>query len=71
MVHSIGRIPGIVVIIVIISVVNHGRIAMITITTVVIVIIMTIDSHCHDRKCGKIGRIISVIIWWIIGHIGR
>jgi hypothetical protein len=72
MVHGIGTIPGIIVVIVIISIMNHSSITMITITaTMVIVIIMTINANRHDCGRRKIGRIKSVIIRRIIGHIGR
>ena len=45
---------------------------MITITTTMVIsMITTIYANCHNRKCCKIGWIISVIIRWIIGHISR
>ena len=49
---------------------NHYGTTMTTIvTTMMIIVIMTIDANCHYRKGCKIGGIICVMIWRIIGHI--
>ena len=74
MIDGSRTVPGIVVIIEIILIMNYGGIAMIPITittSVIIIIIMTINAHRHYRNCCKIGWIISIIIWWDIGHISR
>ena len=73
MLHPIGRVSGVVVMIDLISVIDDYGIASAImsaiITSVVIPIVMTINSNGHYCKSSKIGRIVSVIIRWIIGHI--
>ena len=72
MVHGIRTIPGIIVVIIVISIVNHCCIAMITITTtMMIIVIMTINANRHYSESCKIGGIVCVMIWRIIGHIHR
>jgi hypothetical protein len=72
MVHSIGSIPGIIVMVIIICIMNHNRSIMAPIiSTMMIIIIMAINANRHHGKCSKIGRIKSVIIRWNIGHIYR
>ena len=79
MVHCIGSIPVTIIIIIVIRVMNHNSItsAMIAsmipviIPSMVIKIIMTINADCHYCGHCKIGRVVSVIIRRIIGHIHR
>jgi hypothetical protein len=72
MVHSIGTIPGIIVIIKIIGIVNDGCIAMIAMISITaIIMVTTINANSHHCKRSKIRRIISVIIGWIIRYVSR
>ena len=51
---------------------NHSCIAMISITPMMVISMMTaIHANCHNRKCHKIGWIITVIVRRIIWHICR
>ena len=73
MIYSIGTIPRIIVIVIIIVIMNHNSIPSTIMTTIIatmmIVIIMTINANCHYCKRCIIGRIIAVIIGWIVRHI--
>jgi p-aminobenzoyl-glutamate transporter AbgT len=70
MVHGIRTISGIIIIVVVISIMNHYGTTMTTIiTTMMIIVIVMIDANRHYSKSCKIGGIIGVMIWRIIGHI--
>ena len=72
MVHGIRTISGIVVVIVIVGIMNHYGSTMTTmITTMMIIVIMMIDADRNYSESCKIGGVIRVMIWRIIGHIHR
>ena len=41
------------------------------ISVMMIIMIVTINTHCYDRGCPEIGRVVCIVIGRIIGYINR
>jgi len=75
MIHRIRTVPDIIIVVEIDVIMDHNGTtmsAMIAVMVVMVVImIMTVNAYRHYSKRSKIGRIIPIMIRWVIGHINR
>lgn len=72
MANGIRPVPRIIVVVKTIMIMDYYCIAMVSITMMVIVgMTPYIDANCHGGKCRIVRRIVTIIIGWVIGNIGR
>lgn len=69
--YSVGVVPVDVIIVIMIVIDDHSRVVISIASMVVISMITPIDADRHDGKWIKVWRIVSVVVWRIIGHIDR
>ncbi len=69
--YSVGVVPVDVIIVIMIVIDDHSRVVISIAPMVIVCMMAPIDADRHDGKWIKVWRIVSVVVWRIIGHIDR